>query len=69
MDAVGGEGINVRGHHNVFLAADYDINANQSFTLMFGEYAGYGREYYEEYTSIGPLDTQHIIRLIYKGTF
>ncbi len=68
-DTVGGEGENFDGHHNVFLAADYNINENQSFTIMFGEYRGYGREYYEEYTSIGPLDTQHIVRLIYNGKF
>ncbi|UCH11976.1 MAG: hypothetical protein JSW18_03915 [Candidatus Omnitrophota bacterium] len=68
-DTIGGEGENFDGHHNVFLAADYALNPNQTFSIMFGEYTGYGKEYYEEYTSIGPLDTQHIVRLIYKGKF
>ncbi len=68
-DTIGGEGENFDGHHNVFLAADYALNVNQTFSIMFGEYTGYGKEYYEEYTSIGPLDTQHIVRLIYKGKF
>lgn len=68
-DTIGGEGENFDRHHNLFLAADYNINDSQTFTVLFGEYTGYGRDYYEEYTSIGPLDTQHIVRLIYKGKF
>ncbi|MBN1405227.1 MAG: hypothetical protein JW946_01770 [Candidatus Omnitrophica bacterium] len=68
-DTIGGGGKNFEGHHNIFLEADYSINPNQVFSLMFGEYTGYGCKYYEEYTSIGPLDTQHIVRLVYKGKF
>ncbi|MFH0732779.1 MAG: hypothetical protein V2A72_07665 [Candidatus Omnitrophota bacterium] len=68
-DVIGGQGYHYDGHHNVFLAADYNINENQTFTLMFGEFAGYGGEYYDEYSPIGPLDTQHIVRAIYSGKF
>jgi len=69
MDTIGGANNTIVDHHNVFLAAAYSLNPNQDITIMFGEYAGYGRQYYEEYTSIGPLDTQHIVRLVYKGRF
>jgi len=57
------------GHHNIFASMDYRLNANQQLRLMYGDYVGYGSPYSNEYDSIMALDTRHIFRIVYTGTW
>ncbi|MFH1868044.1 MAG: hypothetical protein ABH843_03635 [Candidatus Omnitrophota bacterium] len=64
-----GLGHNYDGHHNIFGSLDYVINEDQHFTLMFGEYVGYNYNYPESHAALTALDTQHIIRVSYSGSW
>ncbi len=64
-----GEGINYDGHNNIFLGARYIIDKDQYFDIIFGEFAGYDSEYELGEWALSAIDTQHILRLIYKRNF
>ena len=57
------------GHHNIFAALDYKLNDDQNLTLMFGEYVGYPYAYPENHSALSALDTRHIIRVNYSGSW
>jgi hypothetical protein len=64
-----GDGIHYDGHHNVFLGLDYNIDENQSLSILFGEFVGYNDPYSDSQWSLDTLDTQHILRLFYNKSF
>ncbi len=57
------------GHHNVFLGAEYKIDPNSSFTILYGEFVAYDDPYQQAKWSLSALDTQHLIRVYYKRKF
>ncbi|MDP2941601.1 MAG: hypothetical protein Q8N85_05055, partial [Candidatus Omnitrophota bacterium] len=57
------------GHHNVFFGSSYNFNKDESFTLLYGEFAGYDDPYGQTNWSLSTVDTQHTFRLIYKRKF
>jgi len=57
------------GHHNIFASMDYRLNENQQLKLMYGDYVGYGSQYSNEYDAIMALDTRHVFRIAYTGTW
>ncbi|NQT90697.1 MAG: hypothetical protein HQ558_05535 [Candidatus Omnitrophica bacterium] len=57
------------GHSNIFASFGYQINEDQHFNIMFGEYVGYNHKYPEEHFALTALDTRHIIRVSYTGSW
>ncbi len=58
-----------RGHHNLFLSAQYHLNADETFEFLFGEFVGYNDPYFAGKWSLSALDTQHLVRLYYRRKF
>jgi tetratricopeptide (TPR) repeat protein len=56
-------------HHNVFVATDYNINKDESFSILYGEFVSYNDPYEQVNWTLSALDTQHIIRLFYRRKF
>jgi hypothetical protein len=66
------EGTYYDGHHNVFAEVDYNIDSNQKFSLLFGEFVAYApiEDLYQPAKwSLSSLDTQHIVRMYYNRRF
>ncbi|MFH1645534.1 MAG: tetratricopeptide repeat protein [Candidatus Omnitrophota bacterium] len=63
------EGYKYEGHHNVFAGMDYLLNNDQHLSLTFGEYVGYDNVCPESHNSISALDTRHIVRVAYTGSW
>ena len=63
------QGMNFDGHHNMFASMEYQLNRDQKLSLSYGEYLGYGYSDPEKSESITALDTRHIVRLTYTGSW
>jgi tetratricopeptide (TPR) repeat protein len=63
------EGYNFDGHHNIFASFDYQLNQDQHLRIMYGNYVGYDYTYPEDRSGLPALDTRHIVRFVYTGTF
>lgn len=57
------------GHHNIFIGSEYQLDPDSTFTLLYGEYAGYDDPYQQSVWSLAALDTRHIVRLFYRRKF
>jgi tetratricopeptide (TPR) repeat protein len=66
---VADEGYNYDGHHNIFASFDFQINHEQHLRIMYGSYVGYDYAYPEDTAGLPALDTRHIVRFVYTGTF
>jgi len=67
-----GEGVYYDGHHNIFAQIDYNIDADQRFSILFGEFVAYApiEDLYQPAKwSLSSLDTQHIVRMYYNRKF
>jgi len=65
---VNNRGLHYDGHHNFFLGMRYNINDDEFLDILFGEYVAYQHPYGGEW-SLSCLDTQHLLRLVYKRKF
>jgi hypothetical protein len=63
------QGYNFDGHHNIFASFGYQINSDQHLRIMYGSYVGYDYIYPEDSSGLPALDTRHIVRFVYTGTF
>ncbi len=64
-----GQGTHFDGHHNIFAALDYQLNQDQHLRVTYGSYVGYDHNTPENHDDINALDTRHIVRVAYTGTF
>lgn len=65
-------GVHYEGHHNFFAELDYNIDKDQKFSLLFGEFVAYAPLeglYAPAKWSLSALDTQHIVRMFYNRKF
>jgi len=65
-------GVHYDGHHNFFAEIDYNIDEEQKFSLLFGEFVAYAPLedlYAPAKWSLSALDTQHIVRMFYNRKF
>ncbi|NQT75141.1 MAG: hypothetical protein HQ566_01315, partial [Candidatus Omnitrophica bacterium] len=65
-------GVHYEGHHNFFAELDYNIDEEQKFSLLFGEFVAYAPLedlYAPAKWSLSALDTQHIVRMFYNRKF
>ena len=63
------QGTHFDGHHNIFAAFDYQLNQDQHLRIMYGNYVGYDYNTPENHDDLNALDTRHIVRVAYTGTF
>lgn len=63
------QGTHFDGHHNIFAAFDYQLNRDQHLRLTYGSYVGYDYDTPENSDDINALDTRHIVRVSYTGSF